>query len=481
MTSVLTSSALSTIDLHKTYLMKKLLPIALLLLTIGTDIHAQNTKQAKIQTFRENILKTIPINTGGSNKTTGIYWRVASAGNYAFDGTSLAPSDSSRYIYSNARGSAFSSSSDLVLEDYGLEAEVMFDTAYKFQNNGSGLEFSNRYLGAFNSKNERTAFTVQMPGVGGITNSNEHRADLDANGNITKETYYTWNVSSSQWVASGATEHMYNGQNQRVKDSSYSISTTGNTPISMSIYTYDSNGDQEHMLMLMWNGSGFDSSRQAFSTYTNNQVVSVTEQYYDNNQWINSSFDTTGYNTAGIYNYNEYREWDTANKEWVNVDLETRIIDSKDLPVSAAISEWDNGTKQWNKVADAELTYNNNDLPIRLDVFIYLGGIKLPSPYYISNIYYEHYFDVGIDETTTQEKLNVYPNPASSTINVVLDGRRDASITLVNMTGQTLRSLNLATNTQNAVIDITGVPAGNYILNLTSSNMAPARRKVTIQ
>lgn len=461
--------------------MKRLLPIALLMLTTSTGIQAQSTQQTKVQTFKENILKTIPTSTGGSNKTTGIYWRVAAAGNYAFDGTSLAPTDSSRYMYSNARGSAFSSSSDLVLEDYGLQAEVMYDTAYKFQNSGSGLEFSNRYLGAFNSKNERTTFTIQMPGVGGIVNSNEHRADLDANGNITKETNYTWNISSSQWVASSATEHMYNGQNQRVKDSSYTISSTGNTPTSMSIYTYDSNGDQEHMLMLMWNGSGFDSVRQAFNTFTNNLVVTVTEQEYDNNQWINSSFDTSGYNSTGIYNYNEYREWDTATKEWVNVDLETRIINSKDLPASAAISEWDGGTKQWNKVADAELTYNSNDQPTKLNVFIYLGGIKLPNPYYVSNIYYEHYFDVGIDKTINTEKLKVYPNPATTSINIELDGRKDTKLSLINMTGQTVRVQNIADNTNNAVVNIAGLPAGNYILNVTSSNVAPAKQIVTIQ
>ncbi len=284
--------------------MKKLLPIAALLLTTGNSVLAQSQANKALQ-FRNDILNTIPSNTSGTNKTTATYWRVAATGNYAFTGSSLEQNDSSKYKYSNARGSAISTSGDLVLDDYGMEALIMFDTAIKFQNSGSGLEFSAIYQDSYNSNNERTSFTTRTPASGGgVENNTEHRAVRDANGNITKITYYAWNKSSNQWVANSATERMYDGNNNRIKDSSYNISSTGNTPTSMSLYTYDSNGDQVHMLELMWNGTGFDSSRQAFSTYTNNLVATVLEQEYDNG-WLNSSFDTSGYNTGGIYNYNE--------------------------------------------------------------------------------------------------------------------------------------------------------------------------------
>ena len=469
--------------MHKFYFMKKLLPItAALILTIGQDIQAQTLPSAKVQQFKNDLLSTAPANTRGTNKTTATYWRVVATGNHAFDGSSLTPSDSTKYKYSNGRGSSFSISGDLEMDDYGLEASIMYDSAIKFQNSGSGLEFASLYEGGFNSKNERTRFTTKTPASGGgVANSSEHRADIDANGNITKVTYYTWNNGSSQWVANRATERMYDGQGNRVKDSSYNISTTGNTPTNMYIYTYDSNGDQVRMLEITWNGTDYDSSFQSFSTYANNKVVTVTDQYYDNNQWINDYFDSSGYNGSGIYNYSEYREWDTSAKEWINVEREIRTIGSNGLPATASISEWDTSAKKWEPLADADLVYDSNDNPTKLSVYVYLGGIKLPTPYYVSNLYYEHYFNVGVEGLAKTNTVNVYPNPATSNINIVSDKLNNATVTLTNMTGQVARTVQVAGSSTKASMNVSGLPAGNYILSITNNGISTARQMVTIQ
>ncbi|MCB0695722.1 MAG: T9SS type A sorting domain-containing protein [Chitinophagaceae bacterium] len=460
--------------------MKKLIPItSLLIMSLG--VHAQN-QQATVQQFKNDLYRTMtnPTGTGGGNKTTATLWRISATGNWAFNGTSLEASDSSKYKYSLSRGSDINASSDFSIDDYGLGALINYDTALKFENSGSGLEPSARYTASYDAMTQRKVFTSQMPGSGSFVNASEHRAVRDGNNNLVKEVYFTWNSSNSQWDTTDVTEHAYDSQNLLVKDSSYHYSSGSTTPTEVSYYDYDSNKDRIHSLTLTWNGTSFDSSLQSTSTYSNHQPALVIEQSY-NNGWVNSSYDSSGYTSGGVYNYNEYREWDTLLNEWVNVDLETRVIGSNGRPQTAHISEWDSTAKQWSNVADATLTYDSNDNPTRLSVYVYIGGIKLPTPYYISNVYYEYYFPEGISNTPVSEALNAYPNPANNNLNIMLNGKKDVLLTLTSMTGQTVRTLQAGNNNSKVSMNIADLPAGNYILTVHNTGAAPARQMITKQ
>ena len=96
-------------------------------------------------------------------------------------------------------------------------------------------------------------------------------------------------------------------------------------------------------------------------------------------------------------------------------------------------------------------------------------------------MYWEYYFNVGVQEAQKKEQVVIYPNPASTNINIVLGERKNATLKLTGISGQTVRSMQASGNAQKATLNVSGLAAGNYILSVESEGHTPARQLVTIQ
>lgn len=452
--------------------MKKLIPVLLMLSVAATA----QTKNSSFFGTHLNRAKNVATPKSG-NKTTATYWRLAATSDYTFDGSSLELSDSANYKYSNGRGSVLSFR-DFEANDYGLQADIKYDTAVRYGDNGSGIQPYSRYIALYNSNNVSTIFTEQNSSGQTFQNSSEIRGEYDSNGNLIKEFNMIWNAG--KWDTSRITEYTYDSQKKLLKDSSYFYNQGTPIPSSVVLYTYDGNGNMIYSIERDWSGSTYDSSIQIFNTYSGNNVVTSIEQEYIDTAWHNLSFDSTGYTSGGIYNYNVYKEWDSLTADWVNIDLETRTVNSNGITTGAAFSEWDDNTGTWETMAEAEVFYNTNGDPSRVDIYAYFGGIKVPTPLAVRNLYYEHYFNVGISAEQQSRPVTIYPNPASSHINVVLNGKQ-ATIQLTNMAGQTVRSLAANNGEQLALVNLAGLPAGNYIMTVAGTDTAPQRQMITIQ
>lgn len=451
--------------------MKKLIPV---LLMLSVSAVAQ-TKNSSFFDTHLNRAKNVATPKSG-NKTTATYWRLAATSDYSFDGTSLELSDSTNYKYSNGRGSALSFR-DLEANDYGLQSDIKYDTAVKYGDNGSGIQPYSRYMASYNSNNVSTVFTEQNSSGQTFQNSSEIRGEYDSNGNLIKEFNMFWNAS--KWDTSRITEYTYDSQKKLLKDSSYYYNQGSTIPSSVVLYTYDGNGNMTYSLERDWSGSTYDSSYRTINTYSSNNIVTSIEQEYIDTAWHNQSFDSTGYTSGGIYNYNVYKEWDSLAADWVNIERETRTVNGNGITTGAAFSEWDDNTGTWETMAEAEVFYNTNGDPFRVDIYAYIGGIKLPTPLAVRNMYYEYYYNVGVAATPKTQTITVYPNPASSHINIVLNGKQ-ATIQLTNMAGQTVRSIAANGGEQVARINLAGLPAGNYIMTVAGAD-APQRQMITIQ
>jgi len=78
----------------------------------------------------------------------------------------------------------------------------------------------------------------------------------------------------------------------------------------------------------------------------------------------------------------------------------------------------------------------------------------------------------GFDEKSLSESLELYPNPASSFINVNLemDEMLDIKLEMTDISGRIFNSIDLGNrnNINNYKIDVTGMPKGLYFLRVNA-------------
>ncbi len=457
--------------------MKKYL-LTLALLLIVSSIHAQKKSIRSIDDFKKQA-KAHRKADRSTAKTTAIYWRLSAYALYDNQGNNL--SDSGRYYYSNARGSRFDYEY-MEFDDYGVDGEfntIDADTCFKFSDDGSGFGLNEKYTSTYNSANLRIFFSDQTGPQ--LPNYYRELGTYDANGNLTVEGTQDWNSSTNQWDDSYVSFYTYDGNNNLISDSSYDHDW--GQPDVKGVFTYDANGNLQSLSYDEWDGSMWVGSYAAQYQYDiNNRQVIAIYQNYDNGMWIDYSKDSTTYTGSNtIFTTRTYLLWDTMAKQWVNNFKEERTFNSNGQPITALLSTWDSNNNKWIVSIETEYSYNANGDISEAREYPYIGGTKATNFDRKIIYYYEVYFDVSVKNTDVTKAISVYPNPATSGINILLNGQTDVHLSLVNMTGQTVRSIHVTDNTQKASINTEGLATGNYILHVKSEGNTLSTQKVIIQ
>jgi hypothetical protein len=127
------------------------------------------------------------------------------------------------------------------------------------------------------------------------------------------------------------------------------------------------------------------------------------------------------------------------------------------------------GAEFWDVLNTApitELVYFDNDLVID-DQEIYTYAVEAVYAEGISEKTFSNFVELitGIEEIE-QHNVEVYPNPASSFVN--LNGIMGARISIHNMIGAVVHSEDIQSET--ARINVSDLPVGNYIIRITDPN-----------
>ncbi len=82
--------------------------------------------------------------------------------------------------------------------------------------------------------------------------------------------------------------------------------------------------------------------------------------------------------------------------------------------------------------------------------------------------YYTATFPAGTEEASIENNTAIYPNPAHGTFNVRFGNplTEEVSVNVFNVTGQLMNSQIISANTSNAVINISNLPQGVYMVNI---------------
>ncbi|MCB0699689.1 MAG: T9SS type A sorting domain-containing protein [Chitinophagales bacterium] len=459
--------------------MKYLLPI--LMLSIATLQLNAAPKFKNIEEFKKHLKSLTKEEHRAKAKTTATYWRLSSSSGYQDNGNGLAITDSAIYKYSNARSSSF----DYYYLGYyndGLDQEdndVNADTCFLFSDNGSGFELNERYISTYNSTNKRTSFLAAEGSSPVFTNKLREVGTYDANGNLIVHTYQFWNTSTSSWADAFSYYYKYNGQNKLLVDSGYNHTTS--KVDYKAVYNYDMNGNVTDGTYFSWNNSSWDSSYMAAFEYdVNNREVKSTYAQYVNNMWRNAYKDSNAYHkTTDIINFTTAQQWDTVANEWVNRYQETRTFNSMDKPATVLYSSWDTTQKQWDKDTEYEYTYNNNGDPMLEEGYGFTSGTRQPNPNYVAHYYYEHYFNVGVADVTSNEAINIYPNPASNYVYVTYD-KGISEVVLYNIQGQ-ITSKTSGNNANTVTIQTNNLFKGHYVLQVRTADNNTINKRVVLQ
>ncbi len=81
---------------------------------------------------------------------------------------------------------------------------------------------------------------------------------------------------------------------------------------------------------------------------------------------------------------------------------------------------------------------------------------------------------IATNEVQANDLISVYPNPTSDKINIVgIQG--DANISLIDIYGRTLKTMQLKNNVGTTSMDVTGFVTGNYLLKVTQDNVTSTK------
>lgn len=104
-------------------------------------------------------------------------------------------------------------------------------------------------------------------------------------------------------------------------------------------------------------------------------------------------------------------------------------------------------------------------------VYYKKGGVTWGSPLIVT----------GISDNTKTKKIMIYPNPATSTVNIIFSNcsYQDSYIYIYNIQGQLQKAMHLVSN--NSLINISDLSSGIYILKITDNESILKMDKLVIE
>ena len=234
------------------------------------------------------------------------------------------------------------------------------------------------------------------------------------------------------------------------KDSVYEYHLGSWHLVARSLYTYDASND---LTQIDYFANDTDTSftqplqekEQYINTYdASNRLLTVLTKLYTGavlDSYVRDTFAYTGTHTFHT-SWKEY-QYDPINTYWAPLFFMSKTLNAAGYPDTVNIEGFDSIMNAWVPQTMDVINYNSFNLPDSLHEYDYDFTAFPSTPSYNTVYYYQTYLNTTAAASVAQseDKIIVYPNPASNTINISQQGLQQsmASIGLINVNGQTVR------------------------------------------
>ena len=496
--------------------MKKITGIAILFLFIsavfsfGQSSVDNGIKKAKKDNRHiiNAILKqqTATANKQVAAKTTTTYERCIAQSDYNRADTI---DDTLSYIYNTGRGSYFNFNAMTYDDQYATAGAIIFgfgseegslahndapdllcDTLKLWylepDTTGYSLQFYDLRASAYDSNNNVTDYMDLH------SDPDTSYASYGDNRSISWFDSYT-NISASMimsldmgaWDTSMYRVFFYDSTHTHIiKDSTNGYTAGSWSPTYKWVYTYNDSGHLAEADMYTAVTSTVTTTWQEtqivkLTYYPDNKVKTDTASYFTGVSWMPVAKDSFGY-TSGISYATYYKTYYYSYGLETDYTVSTDHINGSGLPDTTYLSYYDDSTGVTIKVGKNVLTYDAYSNPEHSFEYLFIitdsttwGGIydsiRNAATYY----YYEYFiptsgfYHEAVSNTQLPATIKVYPNPATSQLNIYMPDVAKGAYTqvkLVNAAGQTVRTESLPWLNETESISTGGLTPGMYWL-----------------
>lgn len=400
------------------------------------------------------LLSSVFITKVLAQKTTATGSRMTSASYYEHDGAKFVPSDSTRYIYSGDRGGdalvtpksdttvymTYSTATmtwgnkNLLLQTFDAKSNMLsyivrtWDNATSSWKNSSGNYYT--YTTVAGKDLQETAISQNWDNAtSSWKNSVKYVFSYNADREIDTVFLQTWDVASTAWKNSKMAEYVYNSSDKtltEIIEYNWNSGASKWDKYRRNFHQYDANLNMVFKTQENWN-SGTSAwvyvKRDLYTYDINKNKKSYTIQNWNagTTSWDNSDKKLYTYNTSNILISESSQYWDGATSAFTNSNKSDYSLDGANNVTMELYSTWDKPSISWKQYLRTQYAYNsyNQRTSAIRDRWNSGGFWEYTVNDYKRNYYYEEY-TLGVKEVAIASvgNLNVYPNPASTVVNI---------------------------------------------------------------
>ncbi len=310
-------------------------------------------------------------------------------------------------------------------------------------------------------------------------NKERSRIEYDGYSNPTLEVSEIY--TDGAWVITGGilfTNDVQNGKLIHQAFANYDVATRQYLPVSRTTYTYTGDGQMSSFINeVLVEGVWINSTRTTMTYASMDKMSTMVIDSWEDGAWVPQSKHEYEWTTNDSFTMNIYM-WDVDSSTYI---LAMRDVTQYDSHSNLILQTTEMGMAgMWFMLSGSkfDITYQGNT-PTQQITQEWNGTEFVNSTKEV----FTNYLNLGINDlTATVMDFDVYPNPASESLNIkiITTGLSAVNLEMISMTGKLVRSEVVSNSSGPHSWDISGLPAGIYSLRMVGANGSVISKKIVI-
>jgi len=309
-------------------------------------------------------------------------------------------------------------------------------------------------------------------GTSMLTNNYRYTYTYDLHGKELSELYQTW--SGTDWTNQSQYGYVYNAGEQEIMDSSQNWTSGAWVNYGKDIYTYNGSGLEVEDVSQYWNSGWVNNYQYIYSYDANgNDTAALTYAWNsgDNSFDNNYSREIYHYNTHNSQTLDLYTYWVAGDNAYVYGSEDTTTYNGNNNELTYQVLDYDTTTQVWTPQYAYTYAYDgNNNNTYELYQLLDRNNQTLTN----SEEYYYYYEQLqGIDTPKDELGVIMFPNPATSNVNLqfTLDQPASMVISVYDNCGRILsrRPQSMAAGANTTGINTSNLASGIYTVQLVNT------------